>query len=903
MNSIKVLHTGDVHLGYDCEKDDIEKSFARIISICEDENVDVMLIAGDLFDNAGPDDELVDWVIDRFMQINRTMIMISPGNHDYYIRGGCYDRINTACENVFIFDGEMDYYEINIGNAVARIYGAGFTDSICMNSLMKQRNIIDDDAINLGVFHGTVEGQQSKNPYNPISLKQIEDNEFDYLALGHIHKQTEVLHRGYSTYAYCGCPQGMSFGMKGAKGIYLGIVGQGYANMKFVEVCERRYEEIKIKLDAKSQVGNAVKIAAAIERLAMENLGEKYRDNLYRIILTGKVSGRINTNAIKRELSELYYVEIEDNCVENAEEVPKEKGITNRFAIRSIHIGNFGGLRNFNMEFQSGFNIIYGKNEFGKSTIMAFIKMMLYGCNSKSKDISQNLRRKYQPFDGSQMCGNMRFVVGDSEYLLEKEFGKTPAFDVRHIYNEVGREIEVPKEYEVGEYFLGLKVYEFEKIIFAGSDRDYLKGEVSNDIFERITNVAAGFDEDDNSIDDLERIEKEMEKLKSKRGTSGEIIEVTKEIDDISEEIERLKEERDNLRNQRTEENSMLVRERDILEGVIEDLENLDEERKEDDEWRKKNRGRGQRALNKTDAIENKVRFKKARNWYYISIIAIIILGIGGIYGVNNFMDKGFFKGYLLAIGVLMIFFVVKLSISRQKMRDNMPQSKWKETDENDIEDNRYEDDGYEREYDRINAVLDKLGYNGYSIRELKSELREINRRLGTGTSSAQDKISARIEKYEDMLKAAGSRKVKLNNEYKCLADKREEALKRTRKLKDAASMPLNGRMVELMNEMCGKEYDSIILGEKGGLKVRESGETNYHEWKYLSSATAMQVYLALRLSLCEAIGNGEFKLPILLDDILDVCDDERIDRTVEVLRGLDTQVIMFTCHRWITKK
>ena len=64
-----------------------------------------------------------------------------------------------------------------------------------------------------------------------------------------------------------------------------------------------------------------------------------------------------------------------------------------------------------------------------------------------------------------------------------------------------------------------------------------------------------------------------------------------------------------------------------------------------------------------------------------------------------------------------------------------------------------------------------------------------------------------------------------------------------------------------------------------------------------------MQVYLALRLSLCETIGNGEVKLPILLDDILDVCDDERIDRTVEVLRDLDTQVIMFTCHRWIAKK
>lgn len=372
-----------------------------------------------------------------------------------------------------------------------------------------------------------------------------------------------------------------------------------------------------------------------------------------------------------------------------------------------------------------------------------------------------------------------------------------------------------------------------------------------------------------------------------------------KKIDDISEEIERLKEEGDNLRNQRTEESSMLVRERDILEGVIEDLENIDEERKRDKECRTKNRGRN---------IESNVRFKKARNQYYLSIAAIIMLGIGGVYGVNNFMDKGFFKGYLLAIGVFMIFFVLKLSISRQKMKDNMPQNKWKDTDEKDIEDDiyedgRYKDDRYEREYDRINAVLDKLGYNGYSIRELKGELREINRRLETGTSSAQDKISARIEKYEDMLKAAGSRKVKLNNEYKRLADEREEVLKRTRKLKDAASMPLNGRMVELMNAMCGKEYDSIIIGEKGGLKVRESGETNYHECKYLSNATSMQVYLALRLSLCEAIGNGEVKLPILLDDILDVCDDERIDRTMEVLRDLDTQVIMFTCHGWITKK
>lgn len=919
MDSIKVLHTGDVHLGYEDMKvydvkgdylyesekifgnkvieDDIKQTFIKIIDICRYENVDIMLIAGDLFDNDNPSDKLVDFVIEEFDSINDTIIMISPGNHDYYIKYGCYDKISASCENVFVFDGKMDYYEINIGNNVVRIYGAGFTDSVCTESLMKQRDISEEDVINLGVFHGTVEGQKSNNPYNPISSKQIENNAFDYLALGHIHKQTKVLRRGLSNYAYCGCPQGMSFGMKGPKGIYLGIVSHGYASMKFVEICKRRYEEISINVNELKHnltVINAGNISAIIEKYIIENFGEKYKDNIYRIVLTGLLSGKINENAIKRELSELYYVEIDNRCVaetdknnllsgaflyENSAVYDKQvlssnnKKFTseksNKFILKSIYIGNFGGLKKYNLEFTDGFNIIYGKNEFGKSTIMAFIKMMLYGCSSKSKDISQNLRRKYQPFDKSQMCGNMRFMIDGKEYLLEKEFGKSPAFDVRHIYNEAGREIVFPKEYEVGEYFLGLDEEEFNKTIFAGVEGRYQGGELSEKMLSKITNIAAGLKEDDTAINDLENINKEMEKLKSKRGTSGKIIEVSDEIDEITEEIERLKEERNNLRSQRREENSMKKREKVILEEVIEGMEEL---------------GSVEKNSRKKYDVENRKRekkYNKAKRQYYISVLFVVISVISGIYSVKELSESKYFNKILLTIGIILIFLIVKLLIEKRMMKMNSY---------------TFEEE-YEEKYERINVILDKLGYNGYSLRKLKNRLEEIERQLENDTSETETKIIERIERYKAKLETAGKRKIELGNAYQKLAEERKDVLERIRLLQDVVSMPLNNRMVELMSDMCGEKYDSIIIGEKGALKVKKSGESNYYEWKYLSTATAVQVYLALRLSLCEFAGNDKMKLPVLLDDILDVCDDERIYRTINVLKAADTQVIMFTCH------
>ena len=866
MNNIKVLHTGDIHLGYefggsdDFKKErarELRETFSRIIDMCHDDKVDVLLIAGDLFDNDNPSEKLVNFVIEEFRRINEVIIMISPGNHDYYLVNTYYDKINTLCENVFIFDGEMDFYEFHIGISLVRIYGAGFRNKVCYETLMKQRKMPRDMGINIGVFHGTINGSETMNSYNPISLKQIEENGFDYLALGHIHKQTEVLHSGMTNYAYCGCPEGLNFGTQGIKGVYVGIVGNGYADMQYIPVCRRIYMELSVNVEnAKSNR----ECAAIIERALIEAYGESFYENIYRIILSGEVENKVNSKEIIRELYELYYIEIidktirnivENRVIKNSRDNVDRKG---RFVIKSIHIGNFGGLKDFSMEFNNKFNLIYGKNEFGKTTIMAFIKMMMYGCGSKSKDISLNLRKKYQPFDKSLMCGNIRFEINGKEYLVEKEFGKSKAYDIAHIYEmDTNREITFSKEYEVGDYFLKIGEEEFDKIIFDNNNCNYENGNIKESLLSRMVNLSAGLKEDDNSACELDKINKEIEKMKSKRGTSGEIPELTKQLDEYNDELQRLEEEKRNLASQRKVDFSMEIREKKIIENIIDDMEYV------------KNCHDG-----------NEEKYIRGKRGYKKGVLFLVLWCIIGIIGFA-ILDKSLLgKAALGSCMVMGIASVISALFNYFKMKRNAP-------NRTNIQ-------------KRIDVLKEELGYRDYSVRDFQRRIREIDTHLDN--SDIIEKISKQIDRCVLRIDELRRKKSELGEKYQEMLLKREELEEKSSRLKGTIAAPLNSRAVQLLEEMSGTNYDGLLLGENYSINFKKNGQESYKEWKYLSTATAMQAYLSLRISLCELLSENEMAFPLLLDDILNVCDDDRRERTIEVLRNLNTQVILFTCHK-----
>ena len=158
--------------------------------------------------------------------------------------------------------------------------------------------------------------------------------------------------------------------------------------------------------------------------------------------------------------------------------------------INSIYISAFGGIKNLKLDFNNGFNVILGDNENGKSTVMAFIKMMFYGSDRGSSQIAKNIRKKSAPWDGSAMAGSIDFEHSGKLYRIEREFKTSNSTDkVTLIDLDLGTRQTVTAD--IGTKFFGLSSGAFERSVFIGqfgfpeSDND-AEGELNS----RLSNIA-----------------------------------------------------------------------------------------------------------------------------------------------------------------------------------------------------------------------------------------------------------------------------------------------------------------------------------------------------------------------------------------------------------------------------
>ena len=106
--------------------------------------------------------------------------------------------------------------------------------------------------------------------------------------------------------------------------------------------------------------------------------------------------------------------------------------------INKIKINSYGKLKNKEINLENNLNIIYGKNESGKSTLLKFILNIFYGAskNKKGKDISDF--EKYKPWDSEEYSGKLTYELDNkNKYEIYREFNKKNP----NIYNENGEDI------------------------------------------------------------------------------------------------------------------------------------------------------------------------------------------------------------------------------------------------------------------------------------------------------------------------------------------------------------------------------------------------------------------------------------------------------------------------------
>ena len=182
------------------------RTFRGVIDRALADSVDLLLIAGDLFDHNRVPDEIVAFVQAELARL-RQPVVILPGNHDSIDRNAIYDRhdIAAGASHVHLIRG-LHGESIEFPELDAVVWGRGMEEHTLDFRPLAHLPGRDDRRWHLAMAHGFFyETRQRPDRSSPIFAEEIRDSGWDYVALGHQHVQTDVSQGTVAAY-FAGAP-------------------------------------------------------------------------------------------------------------------------------------------------------------------------------------------------------------------------------------------------------------------------------------------------------------------------------------------------------------------------------------------------------------------------------------------------------------------------------------------------------------------------------------------------------------------------------------------------------------------------------------------------------------------------------------------------------------------------
>ncbi len=309
---IKILHAADFHMDSPFYSLPEEKAAQRraeqrelLLKLADAaEDVDIVLLAGDLFDTGAGYWETTE-TLKAVLSGMKARVFIAPGNHDYYTARSPYAFMELP-ENVHIFKTPQ-IRPVEIPELGVRVWGAGFSSGSC-DPLLSHFSLGKTDFLELAVVHGDV---AARSRYNAVTEDEIARTGLAYLALGHVHTFSGIKKAGETYYAYPGCLEGRGFDETGPKGYIKGTLDRGRAELDFVPIGGREYRIIEADLTGERDALEAVKRA----------VGEGFPRDIGRILLKGEFSGEADTEAIREAVADKFYHVTVKSAVRQARDV------------------------------------------------------------------------------------------------------------------------------------------------------------------------------------------------------------------------------------------------------------------------------------------------------------------------------------------------------------------------------------------------------------------------------------------------------------------------------------------------------------------------------------------------------------------------------------------------------
>lgn len=591
-----------------------------------------------------------------------------------------------------------------------------------------------------------------------------------------------------------------------------------------------------------------------------------------------------------------------------------------------LHISGFGKFHDRDISFEDGLNIVYGRNETGKSTLHTFIRCMLFGLErGRGRAAKNDLFSKYEPWGNKSVYGGrIRLMQGDTIYRIERNFQKDQkSFTI--INETLGKEIPPTKAF-LEELLCGLNEISYNNTISIGQLKSATDGGMVAELRNYIANMNTSGSMALNitkATAYLKMRRKEFERqldpdaARNYASLVSEIRAIEKEISAPEYEnlLQKFQTMRQQLRSMRTEKQK---EKETLLQKIAKGRQILSSAQFTDEtsilSYQKDAQNTYHNYLTAKTASE-----KKSRT--ILAIVCLILAAISvGAAGYILFMRQNYSSSlFLLPAPILVMLFssisgiVLLLHGNRLKKETAMNAKILQEIFARHLGDGTISEDAmqaFDARMDEFRRLSQILTNSEASVSEQDQILTNLQERETNcdDAISLQQKTQWELEKKLDHLAHC---KDQIETLTQILAENervREEitaidlALDTMTELsatiRDSFGLYLNKTASDLITGITGGIYTSMSVDEN--LNVFMNTKTKLVPIDQVSSGTMDQIYLALRLAAAKLIQNEHDNMPLIFDDSFVLYDDDRLRTALKWIAKAfnDRQIIIFTCHQ-----
>lgn len=324
---MKILHAADIHLGAKfswlgnkgaSQREQVRATFKNVIANAINERVNIVLIAGDLFDSNQQPQRNIDLVVEQcdLLKQNNIPVCLIPGTHDPLDSSSIYRKVDfeVRCPNLKIFNNENvtceEYPDINL-----TVYGKPNLSNRSYISPLKGLKRLTSTKYHIAMAHGALYiPEKIAEDDHVFKIEEIKASGMDYIALGHWHRMYACSEKPPAWYS--GPPEWIPDQMERGGILLVTILDSGEVKVEPKIIGLRNYDEIEIEMSGTQEL-------AKLKREILEGANQNL---VRRVTLKGLHSTElvVNPGELETDLGEEFFsLKVIDQSHPELKEIPE----------------------------------------------------------------------------------------------------------------------------------------------------------------------------------------------------------------------------------------------------------------------------------------------------------------------------------------------------------------------------------------------------------------------------------------------------------------------------------------------------------------------------------------------------------------------------------------------------